>query len=187
MNAGGKFIVTGKLGLSEGSAGNLNAQSSVGDGYVVAGEIANNTQNKTIYTDINLKRQNWVVGPGGMTSASGRGWWGLSDSKNSAYFYPYTNDFTVAAMTCIRESFGHYELNTTGFGDGLGHTITLDAGYSDNGKLYIAGTGKVVVNHTPAAYDGKGAYSGNVTVSDTATLAINAGKKLTTGKITFAA
>ena len=187
VNAGGKFIVTGKLGLSEGSAGNLNAQNSVGDGHVVAGEIANNTQNKTIYTDINLTRQNWVVGPGGMTSASGRGWWGLSDSKNSAYFYPYTNDFTVAAPTCIRESFGHYELNTTGFGDGLGHTITLDAGYSDNGKLYIAGTGKVVVNHTPAAYDGKGAYSGNVTVSDTATLAINAGKKLTTGKVTFAA
>ena len=90
-------------------------------------------------------------------------------------------------MTCLRVSFGHYELNTTGWGDSQPHTITLDAGYSNNGALYIAGTGKVVVNHTRAAYGGYDGYSGAVTVTNTATLAINAGKQLTSGTITFAA
>ena len=125
------------------------------------------------------------MGPGGITGTLG--WWCLADAKNSAYFYPYTNDFTVSAMTCLRVSFGHYELNTTGWGDNQPHTITLDAGYSNNGALYIAGTGKVVVNHTPAAYGGYDGYSGAVTVTNTATLAINAGKQLTSGTITFAA
>jgi hypothetical protein len=116
-----------------------------------------------------------------------QGCWCLSDAANSAYFYPLTNDFTVSVLTCIRASFGHYELNTTGFGDGLPHTITLDAGYADSGKLFIAGTGKVVVNHEPitGTFGSYGAYSGAVTVTNTATLAINAGKKLTSGAITI--
>ena len=180
VEAGGAFIVTGRLGHLTGSSGNLRAQSSVGEGIVVTGQIVNDAS-EDVYACVNKTSQKWAIGPGGLIGS--RGWWCLSDAANSAYFYPYTNDFTVAVMTCIRSSFGRYELNTTGWGDGAPHTITLDAGYSDNGKLFIAGTGKVVVNHTRAAYGGKGAYSGAVTVQDTATLAINPGKELTSGAI----
>ena len=182
---GGSFIVTGRLGKAAGASGNFYPQKSVGDGIVIGGEIVNNGDSGDIYACVNLSSQKWAVGPGGITGTIG--WWCLADAKNSAYFYPYTNDFTVSAMTCLRVSFGHYELNTTGWGDNQPHTITLDAGYSNNGALYIAGTGKVVVNHTPAAYGGYDGYSGAVTVTNTATLAINAGKQLTSGTITFAA
>ncbi|MBQ3745805.1 MAG: hypothetical protein II863_00170, partial [Kiritimatiellae bacterium] len=44
--------------------------------------------------------------------------------------------------------------------------------------------GKVVVNHVTAAIGDKAAYSGAVEVKDSATLAINAGKKLTSGAMT---
>ncbi len=182
---GGAFIVTGRLGKAAGASGNFYPQSSVGGGIVIGGELVNNGDSGDIYACVNLSSQKWAVGPGGITGTLG--WWCLADAKNSAYFYPYTNDFTVSAMTCLRVSFGHYELNTTGWGDNQPHTITLDAGYSNNGALYIAGTGKVVVNHTPAAYGGYDGYSGAVTVTNTATLAINAGKQLTSGTITFAA
>ena len=184
---GGAFIVTGRLGKTDGATCDMFPQSSVGGGYVVAGEIADNGASGCLEASVNKNSQKWAVGPGGMTSTSGRSWWCLSDAANSAYFYPYTNDFTVSASTTIRSSFGHYELNTTGYGDSQPHTITLSAGYSDNGVLYIAGSGKVVVNSVPTATGDKDAYSGNVTVTDTVTLAINADKKLTTGKITFAA
>ena len=182
---GGAFIVTGRFGKAADSSGNFFPQSSAGSGIVIAGELVNNGASGDMEACVNLASQKWAVGPGGISGT--RGWWCLADVKNSAYFYPYTNDFTVSAMTCLRVSFGHYELNTTGWGDGQPHTITLDAGYSNNGALYIAGTGKVVVNHTGAEYGGYNAYSGAVTVGDTATLAINADKKLTTGKTTFAA
>ena len=182
VEAGGAFIVTGRLGTVEGATGNLYPQSSVGDGIIIAGGIANEGSSY-FEVCVNLKSQKWAVGPGGMTGATG--WWCFSDAANSAYYYPLTNDFTVSSMTCIRSNFGHYELNTTGWGDGEPHTITLDAGYSDNGALYIAGAGKVVVNHTRAAFGGKNAYSGAVTVNGTATLAINPGKALTSGAITM--
>ena len=180
---GGRFIVTGRLGCVSGSSGNLHAQQSAGGGIVIAGGTVNDSSDY-MQVCLNKASQKWAIGPGGMTGS--QGCWCLSDAANSAYFYPLTNDFTVSVLTCIRADFGHYELNTTGFGDGLPHTITLDAGYSDSGKLFIAGTGKVVVNHEPitGTFGGYGAYSGAVTITNTATLAINAGKKLTSGAIT---
>ena len=178
--------MTGKLGKKAGSSCAVYPQNSAGGGIIIAGEIANDGASGDMQACVNKTSQKWAVGPGGITSGTSRGWWCLADSANSAYFYPYTNDFTVSAMTCLRESFGHYELNTTGWSDSLPHIITLDAGFSDNGQLFIAGTGKVVVNHVPVAFGGKAAYSGNVTVQNSATLAINAGKRITTGAISFA-
>ncbi len=183
VDDGGAFIVTGTLGKASGAGCNLFPQASVGGGVVVANQIADNGSSSSIHACVNLTSQKWVVGPGGITTSSGRSWWCLSDTKNSAYFYPNTSDFTIAASTTIRSNFGHYELNTTGWGDDKPHTITLAAPYlsssgDGNGKLYIAGTGKVVVDTASATYDGA------VDVSGSATLAIGAGKKLTSGEIT---
>ena len=182
VGANGRFVVTGLLGCETGSSVKLFPQQSKGDGFVIAGGTANYSSSN-IHTGDKGMSQKWAIGTAGMTGSCG--WWCLNEDNMSAFIYPLTNDFKVAVATCLREKFDHYELNTTGLDDGLPHTITLDAGYSDKGKLFIAGTGKVVVNHVSAAYSGYDAYSGAVTVQDSATLAINAGKTLTTtGMIT---
>ena len=179
VDAGGTFIVDGIITITGGS---VHPVLNVGDGYIVAGGIV---LNATLYSTMDVTTQKWAIGPSGITGQNYI--WCLSNKANDCWIYPYTNDFTIAVNTVIRDAIDHHELNTTGYGDSLPHTITLNGGFADVGVLYIAGTGKVVVNSVPTAAGGKSAYSGNVTVKDTATLAINADKKLTTGTITFAA
>ncbi len=179
VDAGGTFVVDGILTITGGS---VHPVLEVGDGFIVAGGIV---VDSTLYSTKDVTTQKWAIGPSGITGQNYI--WCLANSANDCWIHPYTNDFTIAVSTVVRSSIDHHELNTTGYGDSLPHTITLDSGFADNGKLYIAGTGKVVVNSVPAAAGGKSAYSGGVTVTNTATLAINEGKKLTTGTITFAA
>ena len=179
VDAGGTFVVDGIITITGGS---VHPVLNVGDGYIVAGGIV---VNSTLYSTKDVTTQKWAIGPSGITGQNFI--WCLANSANDCWIHPYTNDFTIAVNTVVRSSIDHHELNTTGYGDGLPHTITLDAGCADNGQLYIAGTGKVVVNSVPTATSDKAAYSGGVTVTNTATLAINEGKKLTTGTITFAA
>ena len=189
VNDGGKFIVTGRLGLAAGSNCALRPQASPGTGLVVAGSVVNDSTEKNIYAtlDNNSVTHKWVIGPGGITGAAeNNGLWVNANSKVNPEFQPWTNDFTVALWTVLRESAKSWTYNTTGL-DGLDHTITLDAGFSDKGPLIVTGSGKVVVNHVTKTFGGKNAYSGEVKVNDTATLAINPGKRLTTGKTTFTA
>ena len=186
VDADGAFIVTGTVKATV--AQNISPVAAAGSGCIVVNGVEI-PAGKSLYSTKDVTTQKWAIGPGGVTAGTGGTIWCLSNSANDCWIYPYTNDFTVSAWTVVREAIDHHELNTTGWGDGLPHTITLDAGFADKGALFIAGTGKVVVNHEP--FEGKvggyPAYSGNVTVTNTATLAINAGMKLTTGKITFAA
>lgn len=188
VNAGGKFIVTGKVGLASGASGHLQAQDSPGTGIIVAGSLVNDSTDKWIYVahDDNSIKQKWAIGPGGITgTCTSAGMWVYSNNKVNPEIQPNTNDFTVSLWTVLRESAKSFTYNTTGL-DGLGHTITLDAGFSDKtAPLYVTGTGKVVVNHVTKSFGGKNAYSGPVTVTNSATLAINAGKKLTSGAITM--
>ena len=179
VDAGGTFVVDGILTITGGS---VHPVLEVGDGFIVAGGIV---VDSTLYSTKDVTTQKWAIGPSGITGQNYI--WCLANSANDCWIHPYTNDFTIAVSTVVRSSIDHHELNTTGYGDSLPHTITLDSGFADNGKLYIAGTGKVVVNSVPEDTGGKSAYSGGVTVTNTATLAINEGKKLTTGTITFAA
>ena len=188
MDAGGKFIVTGKVGLATGASCDLQAQDNPGTGIIVAGSLVNDSTGKWIYVahDNNSTKQKWAIGPGGITgTCTSAGMWVYSNNKLNPEFQPNTNDFTVSLWTCLRESAKSFTYNTTGL-DGNGYTITLDAGFSDKtAPLYVTGTGKVVVNHVTKSFGGKNAYSGPVTVTNSATLAINAGKKLTSGAITM--
>lgn len=136
--------------------------------------------------DNNSTTQHWAIGPDGITgTTSDKGIWVYSNDKVNPEFQPNANDFTVTLWTCLRESAKSFTYNTTGL-DGNGYTITLDAGFSDKkAPLYVTGSGKVVVNHVTQKFGGKNAYSGPVTVKDTATLMINAGKKVTSGSITI--
>ena len=178
VDEGGKFIVTGAV---RGVDSDIRPVVVAGTGCIVVNGVEI-PASKSLYSTLDVNTQKWAIGPGGITGSGTI--WCLSNKANDCWIYPYTNDFTISAWTVVRDAIDHHELNTTGYGDGLAHTITLDAGFSDKGKVFIAGTGKVVVNHVTQAAGGKDAYSGEVTVTNTATLAINQGKKLTSGAIT---
>lgn len=188
VDAGGKFIVTGKVGLASGASCNLQAQDSPGTGIIVAGSLVNDSTDNWIYVaqDNNSTKQKWAIGAGGITgTCTSAGMWVFSNNKVNPEIQPNTDDFTVSLWTVLREKAKSFTYNTTGL-DGLGHTITLDAGFSDKtAPLYVTGTGKVVVNHVTKSFGGKNAYSGPVTVTNSATLAINAEKQITTGAITM--
>lgn len=184
VDAGGAFIVTGTIRSATGQS--TPPVAVAGGGCIVANGIEI-PAGSSLYSTLDVNTQTWAIGPGGITAVEDGTFWCMSNKANDSWIHPYTNDFTVSAWTVVRSAIDHHELNTTGYGDGQPHTITLDAGFSDNGKVYIGGAGKVVVNHVPTGAGDKAAYSGAVTVQDTATLAINAGKQLTTGKTTFAA
>ncbi|MBR4893580.1 MAG: SGNH/GDSL hydrolase family protein, partial [Kiritimatiellae bacterium] len=180
---GGKFVVTGILHIDVNGVCPVVHTSA---GYIVANSLKLNNagDSSNLFSTKDTTSQKWVIGNGGISGIGGI--WCLSNSNNDSTFQPNTSDFTVDVWTVIRSAVDSHKLLTTGFGDALPHVITLNGGFSDNGKVIVAGTGKVVVNHVTEAYGGKGAYSGSVTVTDTATLAINAGKKLTSGEITIA-
>jgi len=182
VDADGNFVVTGVITANDK---NIEVVGHSGAGTLVVGGIVINGSEKWLYTTKDGTSQNWAIGPQGISGTGGI--WCRSNKSNDCWIYPNTNDFSISVWTVVRELIDHHELNTTGYGDGLPHTITLDAGFSDKGAIFIAGTGKVVVNHITQAFGGKSACSSPVTVQDSATLAINADKKLTTGTITFAA
>ncbi len=183
VDAGGMFVVEGTLSIV--GSGAVHPVLNNGAGYIVANAIAlNNGGSDDLYSTRDKTSQKWVVGPGGITGTGGI--WCLSNKDNDSWMQPISNDFTIAVWTVVRSAIDHFELNTTGFADGLPHTITLDAGFSDDGgPLYVAGTGKVVVNHVTKSYGGKNPFSGAVAVQDSATLQVNSGKKLTSGNITL--
>ena len=176
--SGGKFVVTGTLALRSWSS----PQVSPDDGTIVAGGITGGAGAVMVAAN-ESHAQKWAVGPGGMTGGAGAYWWTYSNAGAEPEFRPWTNDFTISVGSVVRTSAKSFTLNTTGLDDAP-HTITLSAGFADNGDpLNVTGSGKVVVDHVTAAIGDRGAYSGDVTVTNSATLAINAGKRLTSGAI----
>ena len=190
IGAGGKLVFAGTFALGSGANGGLIPQASVGGGVFVVNRIENNADGRWIYLMRDGNYQKWIVGPGGIggTTASG-GLWLYSNDKASVEFQANTNDFEVTLPITFRENADYLTFNTTGWGDGEAHTITLSSGIYDTGApLNISGTGKVVANfYGTANYGSYAPCSGEVKVNDKATLAINPGKRLTTGKTTFAA
>ena len=190
IGAGGKFVVTGKFGLESSCTGRPTVQQTAGGGVIVVGGICDNAET-WMFADINGALQKWVVGEQGIGgTCETKGFW-IHDNKNSEVeFQAYTNDFEYALKTCFRTNAKQFTLNTTGYGDNEGHTITLNAGFYDNGDpLVIAGKGKVVcaATATGTVTDGnanRNPYSGEVVVTNTATLAFAPGASLTTGEIT---
>ena len=188
IGAGGKFVVTGRYGLNADCTRRPSPQQSPGGGLFVVGGFCDNAET-WMFTEKNDGTQDWLIGAQGISgTCSTKGIWVHGTTTAKPVLQANMNDFSIGLKTCLRQS-GTLTLNTTGDGDGEGHVITLDAGIYDKGNLVIAGKGKVVcaATATGTVTDGnanRDPYSGAVQVNDTATLAINAGMRLTTGAIT---
>ena len=126
----------------------------------------------------------WIIGSDGL--GGGKGYWidrgDGNNKKGTGAELKAAADFTIA------DSIGARQILTLDTDNGK--TITV------NGEIYmdpisgtvntltVKGSGTVNVCNTINRVSGAGAFNGAVIVTNTATLAINAGKQLTTGDIT---
>ena len=187
INAGGLFVVTGKI-ETVNPASYLKPTVNPGPGMIVANEFVGNRTDwgfyfSTGWTSNNADNpQDWVVGPGGITGTYG--FYLLGNERCAATIRPLDCDYAINAWTGVRNNSPiGIVFDTTGWHDGEGHVVTANAGFAAEGKVTITGTGTFICNYVPTAMYSRDAYSGTVTVTNTATLAVNAGKKPTEGTV----
>ena len=192
--AGGLFRVTGTI------SGNGNADNDDHDiwptvarcdGAVAAKGLVSDkgTVSEKEYWSFRLARNTetgalskWVIGEGGL-SGEGGFWiyiWDKASIQAEA-------DFSIDSPIGLRNNWANptLTLNTTDYTDSsIGRTITGNAVFTMYGTLTVEGKGTFLCNYSPVALNGKEAYSGEITVKEPATFAINAGKYPTTGATT---
>jgi len=107
----------------------------------------------------------------------------MNDGGEIVYIRPWHSDYTIATKPgAVKDVLVNHP---THFGttdeNGVARTVTcngiVDGTSSTWSKIYVDGSGRFVVNAVNT-------FIGPVTVNDTATLAINAGKRVTTGAVT---
>ena len=187
---GGKFVVTGVI-RQKSDAGDFNLFpcATAGGGAVVAKGLS---ANKSTYFRLGRNgggTYNWIVGSDGVVSGnSGIYWLYANENKPHTIIKPLDSDFPIAAKIAVRQN-AILTLVTTG-DDGNSHTITLGNGSADygiyrEGTVNITGTGKVVADYNVSDLTSTASQRVNpFVVTNTATLAIKAGKQITTGAIT---
>ena len=181
----GVFVVTGKIIVS-GSADMKLAQTVGANGVAVAKGLVSN--GNTSWT-FRLNRSNsgdtarWVIGEDGLSGGSGF-WMLAASSSSSAILQPNTNDFTIADWVGARSG-PSLTVNTTGWGDGVGHVVTATKGFIREGVVTVAGAGTLVCDYdaSAGAY-GQTAHSVSFNVKDTATMSLAAGSNIGTGGVT---
>lgn len=179
--ASGRFVVTGDIVATEDFTGvNIWFAKSLGGGNVAAKGLvcnASGSENWPFRLAPNVNgTANWIVGSDGISGT--KKFYLNANANRGGVVQPNDSDFTISTTIGVRAPF---TLNTTG-ADGNGHKITIASPFDMDGygsATTIAGTGKVLVNAVNT-------YEGNVNVTDTATLAINPGKTMTTGTISVA-
>ena len=187
---GGRFVVTGVI-RQKSDAGDFNLLpcATAGEGAIVAKGLSANKSTYFRLVRDGAGTYNWIVGSDGVVSGNSGIYWLYANSNNPhAIIKPLDSDFPIAAKIAVREH-AILTLVTTGE-DGNPHTITLGNGSADygiyrEGTVNITGTGKVVANYNVSDLTSTASQRVNpFVVTDTATLAIKAGKQITTGAIT---
>ncbi len=180
---GGAFVVTGKI-LATGSA-DVRPYKEASSGWIVAKglENAETTGDKWNFRLNNSNVAKWVVGEDGF---SGTQYFWSFNNANSDTTIKADADFTIATWLSVGTSDGKgVTFDTSGRTDPeANYTITANCGFVGVKPVTIKGGGTFLCDYTPTKIENHGAFSGAVTVGDTATLAINPGKQLTTGAIT---
>ena len=192
--AGGLFRVTGTI------SGNGNADTNDHDIWPTVAKCDGAVAAKGLVSDkgsvsgkeywsFRLARDNqtgalskWVIGSDGL-SGEGGFWIYLWDKAS----IQAAADFNIDSPIGLRHNWANptLTLNTTDYADGsIGRTITGNAVFTIHGTLTVEGKGTFLCNYSPVALNGKEAYSGEITVKEPATFAINPGKYPTTGSTT---
>ncbi len=182
VNEGGAFVVTGTI-RATGSA-NVLPYAMPSSGWIVAKGLEN-AESSGDKWNFRLNYSNvakWVVGEGGFSGT--QYFWSFNDAKSDTTIKADA-DFTIATWLSAGTSSGKgVTLDTSGRTDpAANHTITADCGFVGVKPLTVKGGGTFLCNYVPAVVANQVAFSGAVTVADTATLAINPGKYPTTGAI----
>lgn len=176
--AGGRFIVTGDIVAQSDFLGYIYQCPSAAGGAVQARGVINNATSNSDSWAFRLNAQNagtafWIVGDHGFGGS--RNFW--TNGSRDVEIQPLDSDFDISSRVgdCSAIMF-----NTTGV-DGNAHVIAFKDGgdLSNVGAVTIAGAGRLVV-------DAVNTLSGAVTVTNTATLAVLPGKKMTSGAISVA-
>ena len=177
--AGGAFVVTGDIVSSANGKGYVVPTVNGGDGMIVAKGLVQNSSCSD-NPSFRLVRDaagtvRWVVGADGISGT--KNYWLLNNGgKPTAIIKPDNSDFAISAKIGNREV-ATLRFDTTGR-DGIGHTITITGSIYREGNVYVEGTGTVVCAYVQSD------SSNPFIVSDTATLALNAGSNIGTDGVT---
>jgi hypothetical protein len=175
--AGGTFVVTGDVIAKEDFTGYLFHSKIGGSGAVQARGLVNNATGNSDQWAFRINSDGegkvyWTIGDHGLSGS--RYFW--TNGSRPVEIRPLDSGFTISTKVGI---YSDVTLDTTG-ADGNPQTITIGDGTNGHlersGVLAVTGTGRVLVNAVNS-------FSGAVTVTNTVTLAVNPGKKMTTGTI----
>lgn len=185
--SGGKFVTTGHI-KTAGNAAVLGPKNA-SEGFVLAqgGLVSSNTASDDWQFRLTVNKgfvTRWAVGAGGISGS--RYFWVYNNGYDRAYIKADA-DFAIDTWISTGINTAGVVIDTAGLSDPTkSWTVTANKGFVGSKSVYLTGGGKLVCNYVPTYVSGNGlAYSGDITVSASSTLAINAGKYPTTGTITI--
>ena len=200
VGAGGRFVVDGRIiATSQYTTNRLWQCVTASCPGTVAAKGLVNTSGSTDIGSFRISSngeassgRNWAIGECGLSGTDNNIFW-ITDNKNCSVTIKADADFPVESVICVRRPLA---FDTTG-ADGLAHTITIGDGNGhgglcgvDAGPVTISGSGKVVANFNvgtlivPSNFNVANYKSSPYTVNNAATLMLNAGSNIGTGKIT---
>ena len=180
VEIGGKVIVTGS---TKGYACyDCSADATIAVKGIDAREGADYMKLNAHYKDAPTVK--WIIGSDGL--GGGKGYWidrgDGNNKKGTGAELKAAADFTIA------DSIGARQILTLDTDNGKTITVNgeicMDPISGTVNTLTVKGSGTVEICNTVNRLSGAGAFNGAVIVTNTATLAINAGKQVTTGAIT---
>ena len=185
----GEYVVTDELAVTlPGSDLHLSNQKSSGAFKFEKVTLGDNGSSWSFYfansADKYYEKNVWV-GAGGLNFAEGASpatvyrCGRMNNSGEITYIRPWHSDYAIGTKPgATRDVLVNHP---THFGttdeNGVARTVTCNGIVEGTSTIYVDGAGRFVVNAVNT-------HTGSWTVNDTATLAINAGKKVTTGAIT---
>ena len=183
---GGEYVVTEELDYTLEATRHLAYRYSSGKFKFEKVTISDDGKERVLYfanSGNYLYDKNVWIGAGGLNFAEGAsaGTAYVCGRRNDdeIWINPWHSDYTISTKA---GSTRDIEINkSTHFGttdeNGVARNVTLNGIMSGSGSVSIEGAGRFIVNNVNTA-------SGVVTVKDTAILAINEGKVLTSGSVT---
>ena len=189
---GGKFKVTGKI-RAIGTNNLWPSYVKTCNGAIEASGLVSAVSGSDLWS-FRLSNSGghigkWIIGKDGFVcDERAAGFW-VHNNSNDRTEIQAAADFTIQdAWIGLSKKASTFTIQTTS-PDGIARTITAKTGFAAHAdgacNLDVRGSGTFLCDYTAQAFgnDGPKAFSGTITVKDTATLAVNSEKYPTTGAI----